>query len=58
MPLDLPLWAVGLAIAGLAPFLVGFVVNTIDSITRKRSKRAFELAGNDEGRQSVSRRTS
>jgi len=50
--LDLPLWAVGLAIAGLAPFLVGFAADAIDSLSRSRTRRAFEaVASNDEERQ-------
>jgi len=51
VPLDLPLWAVGLAVAGLAPFLVGFTADAIDALARSRTRRAFEAASNDEERQ-------
>ena len=51
--MDIPLWAVSLALAGLAPFLVGFVADAIDAMARSRTRRAFEvLANDDEERQS------
>ncbi len=59
--MSFPLWAVGLVIAGLAPFCVGLIIDAIDSIVRRRTLRAFELSepkSHDEKRQSAARRTS
>ncbi len=50
--LNIPLWAVCLALAGLAPFLVGFAADAIDAMARGRTRRAFEALANDEERQS------
>ena len=50
--MDIPLWAVSLALAGLAPFLVGFAADAIDAMARSRTRRAFDTLSNDEERQS------
>ncbi len=43
----IPLWAVGLVLAGLAPFAVRYLTDALEARARKRTEKAIESAGED-----------
>ena len=44
----IPLWAVGLVLAGLAPFAVSYLTDALEARAKKRTERAIEGAREDD----------